>query len=114
MRKKVIVTAVVTIITISLVFIVYFFLNGNPIKKEQAEAQVENYLINVKKYDSHEILSIRGTYSLVSDQAPYGANVSFSDEPQVIYSYAIFKDGKIIQDGYNGDSHKHYDGIDQN
>ncbi|WP_339256287.1 DUF3139 domain-containing protein [Paenibacillus sp. FSL R5-0713] len=85
----------------------YLSLFGNPIKKNDAEEKVRAYLIQQKGYSPEELKDISGTYSFKSSEAPYGAAVTFADEPNDKYQYIIFKDGNIEQFSYSSDNPKH-------
>ncbi|MDP9699608.1 MULTISPECIES: DUF3139 domain-containing protein [Paenibacillus] len=86
---------------------VYFSLFGNPIKMNDAEEKVRAYLIQQKRYSSEEMIDITGNYSFTSSEAPYGASVTFADQPNDKYHYIIFKDGHIEQYSYSGDNPIH-------
>lgn len=86
---------------------VYFSLFGNPIKMNDAEEKVRAYLIQQKGYSPEEMIDITGNYSFTSSEAPYGASVTFADEPNNKYHYIIFKDGHIQQHSYMNDDPKH-------
>ncbi|WP_434750385.1 DUF3139 domain-containing protein [Paenibacillus amylolyticus] len=85
----------------------YFSLFGNPIKMNDAEEKVRAYLIQQKGYTPEEIIDTTGNYSFTSSEAPYGASVTFADDPNNKYHYIIFKDGHIEQYSYSGDNPKH-------
>ncbi|MBT2284124.1 DUF3139 domain-containing protein [Paenibacillus polymyxa] len=99
---------ILTIIILIIIAIgLYLLLGGNPIKKMQAEADIRNYLLQVKNYKEEDIYSISGTYSLKSNKCPYGANVTFTDEQEEFYYYSICTDNAIIQTGYSSSTPKH-------
>lgn len=81
----------------------YFSLFGNPIKMNDAEEKVKAYLIQQKGYSPEEIIDTTGNYSFTSSEAPYGASVTFADQPNDKYHYGLFKDGHIEQYSYTSD-----------
>nr|WP_154957693.1 DUF3139 domain-containing protein [Paenibacillus xylanexedens] len=85
----------------------YLSLFGNPIKMNDAEEKVRAYLIQQKGYSPEKIKDITGTYSFKSSEAPYGASVTFADQPNDKYHYILFKDGHIEQYSYTGDDPVH-------
>ncbi|GAS80054.1 DUF3139 domain-containing protein [Paenibacillus amylolyticus] len=86
---------------------VYFGLLGNPLKKNEAEQQVTTYLMEQKGYSHEQLIEIKGTYSSKSSEAPYGASVTFADEPEAKYQYIIFNNGEIKQYSHTSDHPKH-------
>ncbi|MGC5774079.1 DUF3139 domain-containing protein [Paenibacillus pabuli] len=84
----------------------YLGLLGNPFKKNDAEKKVIAYL-QQKGYSPEELKDVHGTYSFKSSEAPYGASVTFADEPNEEYHYILFKDGNIVQYSYTSDNPKH-------
>ncbi|WP_340016026.1 DUF3139 domain-containing protein [Paenibacillus sp. FSL K6-1318] len=85
----------------------YFGLFGNPLKKNDAEQQVTTYLIELKGYSPEQLIEVKGTYSSKSSAAPYGASVTFADEPEAKYQYIIFNNAEIKQYSHNSDYPKH-------
>lgn len=86
---------------------VYFSLFGNPTQMKDAEEKVRAYLIQQKGYTPEEIIDTTGNYSFTSSEAPYGASVTFADQPNDKYHYILFKDGHIQQHSYSGDDPIH-------
>jgi hypothetical protein len=84
----------------------YLSLFGNPIRMNDAEEKVRAYLIQQKKYSPEEIIDTTGNYSFTSSEAPYGASVTFADQPNDKH-YGLFKDGHIEQYSYTGDNPIH-------
>ncbi|KAA8782389.1 myo-inositol-hexaphosphate 3-phosphohydrolase [Paenibacillus sp. 4624] len=85
----------------------YLSLFGNPIKMNDAEEKVRAYLIQQKGYSPEEIIDITGNYSFTSSEAPYGASVTFADQPNDKYHYGLFKGGHIEQYSYTSDNPIH-------
>lgn len=92
------------VVVISGVIAAYLGLHGNPFARKEAGQKIESYLVHDKGYS---IKKVEGKYSFLLSNSPYGANVIFKDEPNTTYSYSIFKDGHIAQDGYSGNTSKH-------
>jgi len=85
----------------------YLSLLGNSIKLNDAEEKVRAYLIQQKGYSPEEIIDITGNYSFTSSEAPYGASVTFADQPNDKYHYGLFKEGHIEQYSYTSDNPIH-------
>lgn len=103
-KKGIMITSFLIVLIIVGVVAAYLGLHGNPFTRKEAGQKIEAYLVHDKGYS---IEKVEGTYSFLLSDSPYGANVVFKDEPNTIYSYAIFKDGHIGQGGYSGDTSKH-------
>lgn len=102
---------IILFVTLALVVVLlgwgYFSLFGNPIKMNDAEEKVRAYLIQQKGYSPEEMIEVTGNYSFKSSEAPYGASVTFADDPNNKYHYSLFKDGHIEQYSYSGDNPIH-------
>ncbi|WJM09507.1 DUF3139 domain-containing protein [Paenibacillus sp. PK1-4R] len=85
----------------------YIELLGNPFKQNDAEQQVTTYLIKQRGYSPEQLIEVQVTYSSKSSEAPYGASVTFADEPEAKYQYIIFNNREIKQYSHNSDHPKH-------
>ncbi|AIQ60484.1 DUF3139 domain-containing protein [Paenibacillus borealis] len=68
---------------------IYFSVTGLPHKKSQIASEVREYLVQTRFYPAADIEEIRGCYSFKSGD--YEAEVRFTDEPNVNYTYAKVK-----------------------
>lgn len=89
----------------------YLSLLGNPFEKATAEKKVTTYLIEQQGFKPEEIKHVKGVYSFKSSEAPYGASVTFADEPNEKYEYIIFNNGDIRQYSHSSNTPKHLEAV---